>query len=190
MTEDIVLVGFGGHAKSVADCVERQGKYRIIGYTDLHPSESHYAYLGKDDVLVECYNKGIRNAAICVGYLGAGNIRQKIYSNIKEIGFNLPIIIDPSAVVSSSAKIEEGVFIGKSAVINSEAKIGKCVIINSKALIEHECEVGEFSHIAVAAVLCGQVKVGSAAFVGANSTVIQCREVKERQIVPAGAVIR
>ncbi|WP_156032724.1 hypothetical protein [Selenomonas sp. FC4001] len=33
--EDIVLVGFGGHAKSVADCIEREGKYHIAGYTDV-----------------------------------------------------------------------------------------------------------------------------------------------------------
>ena len=32
--EDIVIVGFGGHAKSIADCIERMGKYRIVGYTD------------------------------------------------------------------------------------------------------------------------------------------------------------
>lgn len=190
MLEDIILVGYGGHAKSVADCIERQGKYRIIGYTDVGENKSLYTYLGKDDVLEEYYMKGVRNAAISIGYLGIGDIREKIYLKLKKLGFNLPVIIDPSAVVSRTARIEEGVFIGKGAIVNAESKIGKAAIINTKALVEHECEVGDFVHVAVAAILCGQVRVGNFAFIGANATVIQCREIQEGQIVPAGTVVR
>ncbi len=61
-------------------------------------------------------------------------------------------------------------------------------IINTISLIEHECVVGDFSHVAVAAVLCGQV--GEAAFIGANSTIIQCRKIEPGKIVPAGVTIR
>ncbi len=188
--ENIILAGYGGHARSVADCIERQGKFNIIGYTDLNKYESPYSYLGNDDILKKYYDKGIHNAAICIGYLGKGELRQKIYSSLKNIGFHLPVIIDPSAVVSKSAQIKEGVFIGKGAIVNAEAKIGKAVIINSKALVEHGCEVGDFAHIAVSAVLCGQVKVGNAAFIGANSTVIQHREICKDQIVPAGSIVK
>lgn len=190
MIEDIVLVGFGGHAKSVADCIERQGTYRIIGYTDVEERKSPYTYLGRDDVLKAYYEKGVPNAVISIGYLGTGDARQKIYATLKTIGYCLPVIIDPSAAVSKTACIEEGVFIGKGAVVNAESKIGKAAIINTKALVEHECEVGDFAHVAVAAVLCGQVRVGNAAFVGANTTVIQGREIQEGRIVPAGIVVR
>ena len=190
MLEDIILVGFGGHAKSVADCIERQEKYRIIGYTDIEDNKSSYTYLGKDAVLEEYYKKGIRNAAISIGYLGMGNVRKKIYLILKGIGFKLPVIIDPSAVKSKTARIEEGSFIGKGAIVNAESKIGKAAIINTKALVEHECEVGDFAHVAVAAILCGQVRVGNFAFIGANATVIQCRDIQEGQIVPAGIVVR
>lgn len=190
MLEDIILVGFGGHARSVADSIERQGIYRIIGYTDLEKNKSLYTYLGEDDVLEEYYMRGVRNAVISIGYLGIGDIRKKLYLKLKRVGFHLPAIIDPSAVISGTAKIEEGAFIGKGAVVNAESKIGKAAIINTKAVVEHECEVGDFAHVAVAAILCGQVKVGNFAFIGANATVIQCREIQGRQIVPAGIVVR
>lgn len=188
--EDIVLVGFGGHAKSIADCIERAGKYRIVGYTDVKEAVSNYKYLGTDDSLQDIYDSGVHNAAIGIGYLGKGNLRQKIYDLLKKIGYTLPVIIDPSAVVSESADIAEGVFIGKGAIVNTEAKIGRMAIINTKSLVEHECCVGDFAHIAVAAVMCGQVTVGEGAFVGANATVIQCRTVGDNVIVPAGATIR
>lgn len=37
----IILVGFGGHARSVADSIELKGEYRVIGYTDLQKTECH-----------------------------------------------------------------------------------------------------------------------------------------------------
>lgn len=188
--EDIVLVGFGGHAKSVADCIEREGKYHIVGYTDMQAATSQYAYLGTDDKLQAIYDSGVKNAVIGIGYMGRGNIRQQLYSKLKAIGFNLPVIVDPSAIVSTTAQMGEGTFVGKGAIVNAEAKIDKMAIINTKALVEHECVVGDFAHIAVGAVLCGQVEIGEGTFIGANSTVIQCRKVEPYTVIPAGETIR
>lgn len=187
--EDIVLVGFGGHAKSVADCIEREGKYHIAGYTDVKASSDRYRYLGTDDALEAIFARGIANAVVGIGYMGKGTIRQQLYRKLKDIGFDLPVIIDPSAVVSSSAIIDEGSFIGKCAVINADASICKMAIINTKALVEHECVVSEYAHVAVGAVLCGQVKVGVAAFIGANATVIQGVSVGDSAIIGANCTV-
>lgn len=188
--EDIILVGYGGHAKSVADCIERKQEYRIIGYTDIADVDCRYPYLGSDDVLREYFNNGVKNVAICLGYLGHGHLRQIIYKQVKDIGFTLPIISDPSSIISSSSLIGEGTFIGKCAIVNADAQIGKMCILNTMSLVEHECLIGEFTHVAVSAVLCGQVKVGKAAFIGANATVIQCKEIPDGKIIPAGMTVR
>jgi sugar O-acyltransferase (sialic acid O-acetyltransferase NeuD family) len=187
--EDLVIVGFGGHAKSVADCIERMGIYRIAGYTDLEDRHSRYKYLGNDSELKSIFDRGVKNAVVGIGYLGKGTVRNKLYDLLKSIGYNLPVIKDPSAIISDSAIIGEGAFIGKAVIVNSEASIGKMAIINTKALVEHECKVGEFTHIAVGAVLCGQVIVGDLVLVGANATVIQCRRIESNSIVPAGVVV-
>ncbi len=188
--EDIILIGYGGHAKSIADSIERKGDYKIIGYTDKVDCHSKYKYLGDDSVLETYWNMGVKNVAICVGYLGKNRIREKIYAQVKKIGFCLPVICDPTSIISQSAFIGEGVFIGKNVVINSEVIIGKMAIINTGALVEHECIIGDFVHIAVGTVVCGQVKIGKSAFVGANATIIQCMEISEKEIVPAGMIIR
>lgn len=188
--EDIVLVGFGGHAKSIIDCIKRQNKYRIVGYTDLYDKNCEYTYLGTDEVLIQLYKNGIKNAVICVGYLGKDNVREVLFNRLKVIGYSLPVISDPSAIISSSSIIDEATFIGKNVVINAETKIGKCCIINTGVIIEHECIVGDFSHIAVGSILCGQVEIGKSCFIGANATIIQCRKIPNSCIVPAGEVIR
>ena len=188
--EEIILVGFGGHSKSVADCIERQGEYRIVGYTDLVEYEnSRYTYLGTDDVLETLYAKGIRHAVVCIGYLGKGIIREQLYMKLKSINFSLPVIIDPSAIVSESADIGEGTFIGKMSVVNADARIGKMAIINNNTLIEHECFVGDFTHVAVSAVVCGTVKIGKSSFIGANSTIVQSCTLGDHVIVGAGAIV-
>lgn len=185
-----MLIGFGGHAKSVADSVERQNKYTIIGYIDKEDKHSKYKYLGTDEYLEKLYINGIKNAVICIGFLGKGDIRERLYYRLKKIGFNLPIIIDPTAIVANSAVVEEGTFIGKNSIINAEAKIERCCIINTGAVVEHECVVEEFSHIAVNSILCGQVKVGKACLIGANATIIQCITIPERTKIPAGKTVR
>lgn len=187
--EDIVIVGFGGHAKSVADCIKRSKNYNIVGYTDAAERNSEYVYLGTDDELESLYYSGVRNAVICIGYLGKGSTRQIIYEKLKAIGYNLPIIIDPSAIISDTVQIEEGTFVGKGVIVNSDARIGKMVILNTNSIVEHECYVGDFSHVAVSAVLCGQVRLGNAVFVGANATIIQNVKIEDNSMIPAGRVI-
>lgn len=188
--EDIILVGYGGHAKSVADCIECGKEFHIVGYTDCERMQSPYPYLGTDEVLENFFDQGIHNVFICLGYLGKGTLREELYQHLKQIGFHFPVIMDPSAIISKSAQIGEGTFVGKGVIINSEVSIGKLCIINSASVIEHECVVDDFSHISVGTVLCGQVMVGKAAFVGANATVIQGQKILPHQIVGAGVTIR
>jgi sugar O-acyltransferase (sialic acid O-acetyltransferase NeuD family) len=100
-----------------------------------------------------------------------------------------PPIVHPSAVVSPSAKIEEGVFIGPRAVINARSVIGRGTIINSGAIIEHDCELAAFCHIAPGSVLSGAVKVGEDTLIGAGSTVIPGVKIGSACTIGAGAVV-
>lgn len=188
--EDIILVGYGGHGRSVADCIERGEQYKIIGYTDMEQYESSYLYLGRDEVLGRYRREGVENVFVSIGYMGKDARRECLYQQLQLLGFAFPVIADPSAIISKTAKVGEGTFIGKGAIINAEAELGKMCIINTRALIEHECHVGDFSHVAVGAILCGKVSIGKGTFVGANATIIQEIELPERTFVPAGEVIR
>ena len=188
--EKLILAGFGGHAESVADSVERAGRYRIIGYTDTEKRRTKYPYLGTDTVLYDYRRKGIENVCVTVGYMGKGDLREHLYRQLKEWEFHFPVIVDPSAVVSASARIGEGTFVGKTAVVNAGAEVGKLCILNTKAVIEHDCVVGDFTHVAVSAVLCGGVHIGNRSFIGANATVIQGIYMPEEAFVPAGEIIR
>ncbi len=193
MAEKIILLGCGGHAKSVADAVETSGDYEIAGFVDNIRNDEFeyrgYKIIGCDSQLQEIYNSGIHYACICVGFLGKGSVRNKLYTCLKEIGFYLPPIIDPSAILAADVKVGEGAFIGKRAVVNSNAAIGKMAIINTAAVIEHDCVIGDFSHIAVSSVICGEAHIQENSFVGANATIIQGMNVGIGAVIGAGSVV-
>lgn len=63
--EDIVLVGFGGHAKSMDDCIERDGKFHIIGYTDIEEYVSRYNYFGTDASFTFCLSNCFKIWKVC-----------------------------------------------------------------------------------------------------------------------------
>lgn len=191
--EQILILGHGGHAISLVDIVEREKLYNVAGYivndTEVAEEGWDYPIIGRDEDLENLYRQGITNAAIGIGYLGKGDLRERLYYTLKKIGFKIPVICDPSAIVSEHVMIQEGCFIGKGAIINSGAIIGKGCIINSGAIVEHNCYVNDFSHISVGSVLCGGVQVGRSSFIGANSTIVQGITIQQNSIVGAGAVV-
>ena len=190
--EKIVILGQGGHAASLVDTIERENKYCIAGYivNDAEKGMGGYPVLGRDSDLENIFHSGITCAAVGIGYMGRSDLREKLWQRLRGIGFSLPVICDPSATVAESAFVGEGSFIGKNAVVNAGASVGAMCIVNTGAIVEHDCTIDDCSHIAIGAVLCGNVKVGRAVFVGANATVIQRIRVGDGCIVGAGEVLR
>lgn len=188
---DIVLVGFGGHAKSVIDSIEKNKGYHIVGYTDINSNKDYkdYRYLGCDNILQDYYDKGVRYAFVTLGYMGKERLRDSLYKKLKEIGYQLPIIVDPTAILASDVIIGEGTFIGKKCVVNSASRVGRMCIINTGAILEHESRIDDFTHISVNTTVCGNVSVEDHCFIGANSTIIQNLKIGSRSVVGAGSVI-
>lgn len=191
----VIILGCGGHAKSVCDTMlNLSERYEIAGFVD-RTQNKNFVYegikiIGIDDDLQQIYDSGIHGAVLGIGFLGHGNLRNDIIAKLYKIGFSFPTVIDPTAIVSKSVKIGEGTFIGKNAVVNSDAWIGRYCIINSCSLIEHDCRIGDFTHVAVAACVCGGVTIGKGCFVGANATIIQGLNIVDYSVIPAGNVVR
>lgn len=192
--ENIILLGTGGHAHSVVDSIEQAGQYRIIGFLDREEMQGKtyrdYPVLGMDEDLDRYYKDGVKNAFVTVGFMGHGEIRERLYQRLKAVGYRLPNIIDGTAVVSGSAELADGIFIGKKAIVNANVRIDRMCIINTGAIVEHDCVIKAFSHISVGSVLCGNVQVEESSFVGANATVIQGIKIGKRSVIGAGTTVR
>jgi len=188
----IVIIGAGGHAKSIIDAIEQAGEYQIVGFVEKAESDftyRGYSCIGVDADLKNIYESGVRCAVIAIGYIGHGNTREYLHRQLKDIGYELPVIADKSSIIAGDVLIGEGTFIGKGAIINSDAQIGNMCIINSGAIVEHDCRVGDYSHVSVRAVMCGESVINDKVFVGANATLNQGIVVESDVIIGAGAVV-
>lgn len=189
----LVLIGGGGHCKSVLDTALRMDVFSEIVITDAGLSAGTEIMgckvVGNDDLLPALYQDGIRNAFVTVGSITSAKVRHKLFDNAKSIGFAFPNIIDISAVVSKSVRLGSGIFIGKNTVVNAYAQIRDMAIINTASVIEHECIIGAFAHIAVGVTVCGNSIIGTDSFIGAGTTVIQGIQIGEKVVIGAGSLV-
>jgi sugar O-acyltransferase (sialic acid O-acetyltransferase NeuD family) len=187
----ILLLGGGGHCKSVIDVIEQEGKYAIAGIIDkkelLSTKVLGYEVIGCDDDLKVLFEK-YKYAIVTVGQIKSNALRVKLFQTLKEIGYELPTIISTFAYVSKFATVEEGTVVMHHALVNPNARVGKNCIINSKALVEHDVIVGDHCHISTAVVLNGGTVVKSDSFVGSNTTTKEYSEVSG--FMKAGEVLK
>lgn len=189
----ILLVGGGGHCRSVLDCLRQSGAYSEIGIIDrgfpFEKSILEVPVLGTDADLPALFAGGWTAAAVTVGSVGRPQTRRYLFQRLKEIGFVLPPIISSHAVIGQGVSVDEGVFIGKRAVVNAGSHIGPCAIVNTGAIVEHDCILKDFVHISPGAVLCGGVQVEENAHIGAGAVVRQEIRIGRDAVIGAGSVV-
>ena len=127
----------------------------------------------------------------CFFVIAIGNnyVRQKLFNSLDIPVNQYATLVHPSAIVSSSAKIECGTVVMPHAVINADTTIGKHVIINTGAIIEHDNNIADYVHVSPNATLAGGVTVGEASHIAINAGVLPLVEIGSHCIVGAGATV-
>ena len=187
MSKSILVIGAGGHAKSVIDALLSGGEYdKIAVLEDFGVKEVlGFSVIGKVDEAKNFLDE-YKNAVVAVG---DNAYRLKTIDYLKSIGFDLPCIKHKTAYVSGFSSIGEGSVVLGSSIINANAKIGRGVIINSQVTVEHDCFVADGVHLSPNSVLCGGVNVGNSTWIGSGATVIDHINIGENVIIGAGSVV-
>lgn len=189
-----VMLGAGGHARVLIDCLRFYPDVMIAGILDPAPSLKGQMIqgipvLGNDDLLSEISQRGISHFVVGVGGVGNNLPRKKLFETA--LGFGLiPLTVKhPTAIISNMVVHEAGCQFLPGCIVNTGALLGLNVIVNSGAIIEHDCAIADYVHIATGAKLAGGVQVGLGAHIGAGSTIRQNIRIGEFAIVGAGAVV-
>jgi sugar O-acyltransferase (sialic acid O-acetyltransferase NeuD family) len=189
----IILIGAGGHCKSVIDVIEHLDEWFIAGIVGLPEERGNkilgYEVIGDDndlEMLASTYN----NFHISLGFISSPQKRIDIWNRICLPKVNMPAIVSPLAYVSSHAHIGAGSIVMHYAVVNAAAAVGENTIINTRALVEHDAVIGSHCHIATAAVINGGVMVGDATFVGSGAVTRQGITIPERSFIKANSLVR
>lgn len=190
--EKLILIGGGGHCKSVIDVLESGKNFDIAGIVDVKEKVGAellgYKFLGTDENFDEL-SKVYKNFLITIGHIKSNTARVNCYNALKKLNVNFPVIVSSGAYVSSHSEISEGTVIMNGAIINSSSLIGINCIINTGALIEHDCIIGDHCHISTNSTINGRVRIGSNVFAGSNSVINQEISIADNIILGAGAVV-
>lgn len=192
MKRPLILIGGGGHCKSVIEVAESVG-YEIKGILDM-PDEvgkevlPGHKVIGTDDEIPQYVEEC--DFIITVGFIKNPLLRIKLYNKVKAAGGRLATIIASTAHVSKYAELGEGTVIMHQAFVNAGAKIGDNCIINTFVNIEHDAEVGNQCHISTGTMVNGECKIGENCFIGSQSVCANCIEIASDIIVGAGSVVR
>ncbi|MBQ9440651.1 MAG: acetyltransferase [Paludibacteraceae bacterium] len=188
---DIILLGGGGHCKSVIDAAESVG-YNILGILDkpelVGTRILNYEIIGTDDDIPHYADKA--QFVITVGQIKSPAIRQKLAQLVERAGGRFATVIASDAYVSKYAHIGEGTVVLHKAMVNADAHIGRHCIINTMANIEHDVKIGDFCHISTGAMVNGGCIIEDETFVGSGAVLHQCAQISKSTIVPAGTIVR
>jgi len=191
--KDIVLIGGGGHCKSVIDVIEQESLFDIVGIVDkpefLGKDVLGYPVIGDDSELGDLVKK-CNSAIITVGQIRSPLTRVNLFNKIVKLGFDLPTIISPRAYVSKYAHIGAGSVIMHDAVVNTGVVIGDNCIINTKSLVEHDSVIGNHCHISTNATINGNAVVGNGSFIGSGVVTKEGVRINDNFFARAGSLVK
>ena len=188
----LILIGGGGHCRSVIDVIEKEQKYSIRGILDKSFCNSEkvlgYSVLGGDD-LIDTYISEDVAFLVTVGQIETSRMRKQLFEMCEKKGAQIGTVISPLAVRGKGSRIGIGTMCMHNSIVNSHAVVGRNCIINTNALVEHDSTVGDHTHISTGAIVNGSCTIGGDCFIGSGAVIINNVSICPGVVVGAGGVV-
>lgn len=188
----ILLIGGGGHCRSVIDVIESGGQYKVACI--IQPAGDSFAPVlgypvqGDDNALPDLLGR-TPSALVTVGQMKDAALRRRLFDKLIILGAEIPVVVSPHAKVSRHAQLGRGTVILHGALVNAAALVGENCIINSMALVEHDARIGPHCHISTGARLNGGVDIGAGCFIGSGAVIHQGVTIGAGSVIGAGCIV-
>ena len=136
---NLLIFGAGGYGQVVKELAVETGKFNKIEFID----DNNPLAISK----VSESEKYLKEFSCAIIAIGNPEVRQKIYNEIKQIGFEIVNIMSDKSYVSSSAKIGKGCVIEPFVTVNANSTIGNSVILCAGSVVGHNSVVDDFCQI-------------------------------------------
>lgn len=191
--EKVVIVGDGGQASVLIDIIEDEGRYQIIGLTSKTQSEGRsvkgYPILGDDSILPGLWEQGIRKVALGIGGYRSNMLRKKIFTELKEKGFEIINAIHPTCFISKYATLGEGVVMYPHATVLTDAHIGNNVIMALCSTVGHGTVIEDHVLLSANVNIGADVRVGTCTLVGIGAKVVSGVNIGKEVLIAAGSIV-
>ena len=167
----LLVVGAGGHGRSVAEAAELSGQFEVVGFLDDDIPIGEVVF--KSHILGNVASITNHYSVIDQAIVAIGNnaVREKITQQLTEAGYTMATVVHPCAFVSPTAKVGEGGAIMAGAIVATEALLGVGTIVNCGAVVDHHAMVEDYGHLGVNSSMAGFTVLGRGAWMQAGSAV-------------------
>ena len=186
----LLIVGAGGHGRSVAEAAELSGLFEVVGFLDESWSEGQ-AVQGSPifgPVASMASHRGVCDQAIVA--IGNNAVREVLVQQLADAGFEIATVIHPRAFVSPRAVVCMGSAVMAGALVGIEARLGVGTILNCGAVVDHHARVEDFGHLGVNACMAGGTLLGRCAWMQAGSALGYGVSVPAGTILQPGAALQ
>jgi sugar O-acyltransferase (sialic acid O-acetyltransferase NeuD family) len=190
----LLLLGAGGHARVVAETALSTGRFSRIAFLDDRctgpaqlPDQLGWPVIGPFAAALDPQVCQQFPAALVA--IGNAAVRLQWLPRLAAAGYELPVVVHPTAWLSPSAQIGVGSVVFAQAAIQAQAVIGTGAILNTGCSVDHDAQLGNGVHICPGARLAGEVQVRDRSWIGIGSSVIQQIRIGVDVTVGAGAAV-
>ncbi|MCK4816178.1 NeuD/PglB/VioB family sugar acetyltransferase, partial [bacterium] len=189
----IIIVGaqMSGYAGEVFELLEDRDSYEVVGFIDNAPEFQNKTIqgipvIGTTDNL-ELIDLPANDFHIAIG----DNVtRGSIFKKLKELGKNVITLIHPQAIVSKTAVISEGCYIGPEAIINRNVQVGEVSIIDSGSIIQQNTRIGFAVSFSSGVKVANGVQIDDYSFVGMGSSILSDIHVGSGVMIDIGSIVK
>ena len=185
----------GGFGKEMMDIARRQKKIKNIGedifFIDDSLNDAIEIYQTRSYTFISALEKfsfSDLNHHIVIAN-GEPIHRKNIFDRIMKNSIGLDQLIDPSAIISDTAILGEGILVAPLVSIASQACLQGNVAINTMAIVGHDVQVGEHTVISSMVNLGGSSVIGRETYIGMGAQIKERVKIGNNSIVGMGAVV-
>lgn len=191
MTQKILILGAGGNSIDILDTLNdlnaARGErvYECVGFLDDDAEQWGREILGARVLGGLDRAPQYANCFFVNGIVSVNNFWRKrdIIARTQMPRERFATLIHPTASVSRTAQIGNGVVIFQNVTITSNVVIGDHVTVLPNTVLSHEDVIGAYTSVAGGVIISGGVRVGEACYLGANASV------KDGVVIGAGSLI-
>jgi len=189
----LVIFGAGQTAEIVHHYFKYDSPHEVVAFAVNQQMIKESSFLGKPIVPFETIEKEFPKDQYkmhsAASYTDCNGVREKMYNQAKEKGYELVTFISSKAGIIGDRQIGDNCVILENQLIQPFAKIGNNVALWNGVLVGHHSSVEDHCWITSGANIGGNCRIGERSFLGMNSTIAHMVTLGRECFLGAGCLV-